>query len=124
MFCMRYMNIASTSSKMSLAAEFKRASPSKGDINVHVDIIEQVMMIDDDDIDYNANDDDVGGCGMIVIYDDCSNNKDDENEYHILFKIYDVFIILSLPYYFYFYYDQNAIYFYKRRLNMLRWVLV
>jgi indole-3-glycerol phosphate synthase len=34
---------------MSLAAEFKRASPSKGDINVHVDIIEQVMMIDDDD---------------------------------------------------------------------------
>jgi len=28
---------------------------------------------------------------MIVIYDDCSNNKDDENEYHIIFKIYDVF---------------------------------
>ena len=42
---MRYMNIASSSSKMSLAAEFKRASPSKGDINVHVDIIEQVMMM-------------------------------------------------------------------------------
>ena len=49
MLCMRYMNIASSSSsKMSLAAEFKRASPSKGDINVHVDIIEQVMMTDDD----------------------------------------------------------------------------
>ena len=50
------MNIASSSSKMSLAAEFKRASPSKGDINVHVDIIEQVMMTDD--IVHNANDDD------------------------------------------------------------------
>jgi indole-3-glycerol phosphate synthase len=60
------MNIASSSSKMSLAAEFKRASPSKGDINVHVDIIEQVMMIDDDDdddIDHNANDDDDGDGG-------------------------------------------------------------
>lgn len=62
MLCMRYMNTASSSSKMSLAAEFKRASPSKGDINVHVDIIEQVMMIDDDDdIDHNANDDDGDG---------------------------------------------------------------
>jgi indole-3-glycerol phosphate synthase len=48
---------------MSLAAEFKRASPSKGDINVHVDIIEQVMMTDDDDIDHNANDDDDGDGG-------------------------------------------------------------
>ena len=63
MLCMRYINIASSSSKMSLAAEFKRASPSKGDINVHVDIIEQVMMTDDDDIDHNANDDDDGDGG-------------------------------------------------------------
>jgi len=39
-----YKKLKSASSKMSLAAEFKRASPSKGDINVHVDVVEQTLM--------------------------------------------------------------------------------
>lgn len=38
-----YQKIKSTKSYISLAAEFKRASPSKGDINTKLDIVEQTL---------------------------------------------------------------------------------